>query len=835
MTVLRALIARIAIILRGMALAEMLAQVIIWHSFYLTSPWLLWGPAVALASGGAAMTGLRNRRLTARLAGADTALYAALALTAGSCVPAAMRGEAGDWLFIVVTSQVVTPIWFAPGALSAPLAAAPGVAFAIGTVLVPSTRMVPVTSRNASIALLFLVVTVHWVVRRMLCTRAVAADAGLAAADRDARDQYVILSRNIERREQDRLLHDTVLNTLTALARSGSAAAASQCRQDIAMLERAMSKPGDATAGTQEGAGLLAAIAAVLSEMRSTGLVVDLEITDDAAARADGTLPAQGAMPLVSVPALVEDALARATREALANVAAHAGTGQAAVTVSLTRPDAQDASRPDRIRITIRDTGSGFAVSQVEPGRLGLRRSITERLEDCGGSASVKSAPGHGTTVGLSWPATRDAPGSARQAAATAAGGPALPPHQAVADATESAAPRFVTAVAIALPAGLLVQALISPASYRHPIVPVVVWLGMLAAAAWLAPRARSGRLSTAHAVTAVLVAAAAVTAIGLDRKVTGASGTTIDWTILGTVWLLALIALGSPARLWVPGSALILGIHTIFVLDALGVSPLGLSRLAASAYAVVSILAVFAALRPTLRTHAEIAMRRAALASRAAAERAAAAAISQVRRDRLELAEIEMLPLLRRIADGTADPADSAIRSQCAQHAATMRRALADREPPGAAGLLASLEPALNTARSRSVPVEVQVIGDPGQPGPDVAHATCAAVDGVLRALPPQPTTLTIIASEDQVELFLTFERAPAGESKIPGLRHGAAEPRHDVRADPAWRATLEAQDAGRGCLEIRWRRRRPREPASAGQAPAPAGHERYVSASGR
>ena len=55
MTVLGTLIARIAVILRAMALAEMVVQVIIWHSFYLASPGLLWGPAVALAWGGAAM------------------------------------------------------------------------------------------------------------------------------------------------------------------------------------------------------------------------------------------------------------------------------------------------------------------------------------------------------------------------------------------------------------------------------------------------------------------------------------------------------------------------------------------------------------------------------------------------------------------------------------------------------------------------------------------------------------------------------------------------------------------------------------------------------------
>ncbi len=146
------------------------------------------------------------------------------------------------------------------------------------------------------------------------------------------------------------------------------------------------------------------------------------------------------------------------------------------------------------------------------------------------------------------------------------------------------------------------------------------------AVAVWLVPRQRSGELTNAHVAVAVLVAVAAVTAIGLDRRL-GAAGN-VDWTILGTIWLLAVIALSSPAWLWVPGAALVMGIHAIFVVRALGVSPLGLSRLAASAYAVVSILVVFAALRQALRTHAEIAVRRAVVASRSAAERVAVATI---------------------------------------------------------------------------------------------------------------------------------------------------------------------------------------------------------------
>ncbi len=77
----------------------------------------------------------------------------------------------------------------------------------------------------------------------------------------------------------------------------------------------------------------------------------------------------------------------------------------------------------------------------------------------------------------------------------------------------------------------------------------------------------------------------------------------------------------------------------------------------------MVSVLAVFAALRPALRTHAEMAVRRAALASRSAAERAAVDAIGAVRREQAVLLEVETLPLLRGIADGTLDPADPAVR----------------------------------------------------------------------------------------------------------------------------------------------------------------------------
>jgi hypothetical protein len=208
--------------------------------------------------------------------------------------------------------------------------------------------------------------------------------------------------------------------------------------------------------------------------------------------------------------------------------------------------------------------------------------------------------------------------------------------------------------------------------------------------------------------------------------------------------------------------------------------------------------LAFFAALRPALRAHARTAARTAALASRSAAKRAVAAAVRDDRRRRLALLEAEALPLLRGIADGTLDPGRREVRERCARHAATLRRALADR-PRQAGEVLAELEPALSAARARGLPVEVQVVGDPGRPMREVAGATLAAVDGVMSALPPQPVTLTVLASGDDVELYMTFDVPPLAALDM-------AELRLTVPASAHWHAAVDVDDTGAGCLEVRW-----------------------------
>jgi hypothetical protein len=396
----------------------------------------------------------------------------------------------------------------------------------------------------------------------------------------------------------------------------------------------------------------------------------------------------------------------------------------------------------------------------------------------------------------------------------------------AVRDVTEAAVPRFAAILAAVLPVGLLVQVLAELPDYRQPAVPFAVWLSLLVAAWWVIPRVRGGGLTRRQAAVAMAVAVAAV-AVGWDRRPHSPSGV-LDWSILGAVWLLALAALSRPAWEWVPGALVVLAVNGFFIVRLLGTAADGIARLAAATYVVAVILSVFAALRPTLRVHAGLAARRAELASRSAAERAAVGAIEEDRRDRFALLEVEALPLLRGIADGSLDPADQAVRQECARHATTLRRALVDRARLGRE-LLAGLEPALGAARGRGLQIEIQVVGDPGLPSREAAQATVDAVDAVLRALPPQTVTMTVLGPSGPANPGLAG-RAPAGsapastvragrvpDDRIPDvelyltfghLPPGACRPAWPAPASSArWRAGLDVDDTGSGCLEISWR----------------------------
>ncbi|HEY0803463.1 MAG TPA: ATP-binding protein [Pseudonocardiaceae bacterium] len=97
------------------------------------------------------------------------------------------------------------------------------------------------------------------------------------------------------------------------------------------------------------------------------------------------------------LPHAVVDALTGASREALNNIAAHAGTDKAWLTARA------GGDNGTAVTVTVVDQGKGFDPATTLPGR-GLSDSITGRMADVGGVAAVDSMPGQGTRVELRWP-----------------------------------------------------------------------------------------------------------------------------------------------------------------------------------------------------------------------------------------------------------------------------------------------------------------------------------------------------------------------------------------------------------------------------------------------
>ena len=91
-------------------------------------------------------------------------------------------------------------------------------------------------------------------------------------------------------------------------------------------------------------------------------------------------------------------AISAAIREALNNVARHSGTTEAWVTIT-----SGPVEQPGSVSVLVTDRGRGFDVAGTRRG-IGLSQSITARLAEVGGIASVDSEPGQGTTVELRWP-----------------------------------------------------------------------------------------------------------------------------------------------------------------------------------------------------------------------------------------------------------------------------------------------------------------------------------------------------------------------------------------------------------------------------------------------
>jgi signal transduction histidine kinase len=181
-----------------------------------------------------------------------------------------------------------------------------------------------------------------------------------------------------ERTRQYRMLHDTVLSTLSGIARGGldhqDELVRRRCAGDADYLRGLISGNHD-----HAPSELSAALARVGRDQVALGLRVHHNAAD---------LP-------TNIPDDVVRALADAAREALNNVTKHAGSAEAWVTA---------VAAADVLTVTVVDQGAGFDPAFIPAGR-GISGSIRDRMTEVGGSAYVDSSPGQGTTVELRWPA----------------------------------------------------------------------------------------------------------------------------------------------------------------------------------------------------------------------------------------------------------------------------------------------------------------------------------------------------------------------------------------------------------------------------------------------
>ncbi|MFC8366568.1 sensor histidine kinase [Streptomyces sp. NPDC057239] len=104
------------------------------------------------------------------------------------------------------------------------------------------------------------------------------------------------------------------------------------------------------------------------------------------------------------VPPHVADAVVGAAREALRNIEKHAAARTVRVRLRGTGGPGRSGTERDRgFWLSVTDDGAGFPAGELAPSSVGLRRSVIRRMDEVGGGAEVRSAPGRGTTVRLEW------------------------------------------------------------------------------------------------------------------------------------------------------------------------------------------------------------------------------------------------------------------------------------------------------------------------------------------------------------------------------------------------------------------------------------------------
>ena len=200
-----------------------------------------------------------------------------------------------------------------------------------------------------------------------------------------------------QRRQGARLLHDTVLATLTLLAHSGVGVTPEALRQqagDDAKLLRQLRLGTNPTPNGAADGNPVGTATSPIQVIEEPVLGTTLESVKQRFGRMGLQVSWHGTGQVL-LPSDHLDAFLLALAECLENVRRHSGVTEAHVTIT------EDSKM---VRAMVTDAGVGFDISDIDEAKLGFTESVVARLRDVGGNARLFSAPGSGTTVVLEVP-----------------------------------------------------------------------------------------------------------------------------------------------------------------------------------------------------------------------------------------------------------------------------------------------------------------------------------------------------------------------------------------------------------------------------------------------
>jgi signal transduction histidine kinase len=200
-----------------------------------------------------------------------------------------------------------------------------------------------------------------------------------------------------QRRQGARLLHDTVLATLTLLAHSGVGVTPDALRQqagDDAKLLRQLRMGGNPTPVVENIGTETSPVQVPVQVIEEPVLGTTLESVKQRFGRMGLEVSWHGTGQVL-LPSQTLDAFLLALAECLENVRRHSGVTQAHVTIT---------DDDKTVRALVTDAGVGFNIADIDEAKLGFTESVVARLRDVGGNARLFSAPGSGTTVVLEVP-----------------------------------------------------------------------------------------------------------------------------------------------------------------------------------------------------------------------------------------------------------------------------------------------------------------------------------------------------------------------------------------------------------------------------------------------